>query len=101
MLSSDLLKEAYKEVIQELGSEMDMTIQPNDLKLGDIASQLAQAKGELNTILDRAAREGILKKNEGKIKILNRNAYIKCIGDLPRKIKQLQQQLEPSDEINP
>ena len=99
--SNNLIKEAYAEVMQELGAEMDIVMHSDDLALGNVASQLAQAKGELNTILDRAARQGIIRKNQGRVQILNKDEYIKRVGDLPRKIKQLQQQLEPSNEIIP
>jgi len=94
-----LVNEAFIEVMKELGSELDMVVPTptsNDMALGEVATQLAQAKGELNTILDRAARDRVIKKNEGKIAILNKEEYIKRIGDLPKKIKALQNQMEPA-----
>lgn len=92
-----LVNEAFIEVMKELGSELDMVVPTSDdMALGEIATKLAQAKGELNTILDRAARDRVIKKNEGRIAILNKEEYIKRIGDLPKKIKALQNQMEPA-----
>lgn len=97
MLVKDLIKESLEEVINELGNELEGDeITSSDLALGDISAKLAQAKGELNTILDRAAREGIIAKNDGKISIRNREEYMKRVGGLPKRIKNLQKQLEPS-----
>lgn len=99
MNATELIKEAYTEVMAELESEMsDMTPTDDDQLMGDKSTQLAQAKGELATILDRAAQEGIIKRGE-KTSILNKNEYIKRIGDLPRRIKQLQVELEPDDNL--
>lgn len=92
----------YKEIYDEFMNDMDInsstgpgTINKNDLKQGELAASLAQAKGELNALLDRAARDGILQKNKDKITILQKDEYIKRIGDLPKRIKALQHQLEP------
>lgn len=90
----NLIIEEYNKVIKEL--EDNIPSEENK-ELGDITASLAQAKGELATILDRAFREKVIDKNNGKIKILNREEYLKRVGDLPNKIKQLQQQLEPED----
>ena len=91
-----LVKEAFEEVMKDLGSELEAPFPAShDMALGEVATKLAQAKGELNTILDRAAREGVIKKEGGKVAILNKNEYIKRIGGLPRQIKALQSQLEP------
>lgn len=91
-----LVKEAFEEVMKDLGSELEVPMPTsNDMALGEVATKLAQAKGELNTILDRAAREGVIKKEGGKVAILNKNEYIKRIGNLPKQIKALQNQLEP------
>lgn len=96
MDTNQLIKEAYNEVMQELTLGMDdSNVSQDDISLGDISTQLAQAKGELATILDRAAQEGIIKKGD-KISILNKNEYIRKVGNLPQKIRQLQRQLEPS-----
>ncbi len=94
MLVKTLVNEAFGEVMKELESELDIP-STNDMALGEVATKLAQAKGELNTILDRAARDKVIKKQGGKISILNKEEYIKRLGDLPKQIKALQNQLEP------
>lgn len=92
MNSIRIMEEAFNEVMQDLNmGEPPETLSQNDLSLGDTAAQLAQVKGELSAILDRAYREGIIKKKDGRISILNRDAYTRAVGDLPKKIKQLQQ----------
>lgn len=97
-----LINKAYNEVMNELfmRSGDEHNVSRSDISLGNIASQLAQAKGELSTLLDRAAREGIISNKNGKISIIDKNAWIKAAGDLPQKIKKLQQQLTPDPNIH-
>ncbi len=91
----ELVKEAYTELVKELEAGVD---QPNqlDLDLGDVSTKLAQSKGELATLLDKAERAGIINRANGSIKILKKDDYVRLVGDLPKKIKLLQQRLEPS-----
>jgi hypothetical protein len=67
-----------------------------DRALGTAASKLAQLKGELSTILDRAEREGIIRRKDGKTSIINLPKYSQLIGDLPKRIKALQLRVLPS-----
>lgn len=90
----NLLNEAYNELMHEFQDEPMPS--SSDIKLGDISAQLAQAKGELATIIDRASREGIIRKNDGKIQILKKDLWLKKSGDLPQRIKNLQRQLTPN-----
>jgi len=89
----DLIHEAYNELMEELGSENPPS--RNAINLGNLASQLARSKGELKTLLYKAEQLGIIKQTNGKIAILDKNKYLQVLGDLPRKIKDLQQKLEP------
>jgi hypothetical protein len=97
----EVVKEAYNEVVKELemgmGAGPDTQVIPSkrDSAMGNVSSQLATAKGELATVLDKAERAGIISKKNGKITINNTEQYMKYIGDLPRRIKTLQQKLEP------
>lgn len=97
-----LVNEAYDEMMSELRSDLGFPPEPSrsDISLGNVSSQLAQAKGELSTLLDRATRQGIISRKDGKISIINKNAWIKAVGDLPRKIKNLQNQLTPDPNIH-
>lgn len=91
--AKDVVKEAYIELLKELNEDLE----PNqdDITLGDVTTQLATAKGELATILDRAAREGVIKREGGRVQILKKDQYLQQVGDLPSRIKALQQKLEP------
>ncbi len=93
------IKELAKEVFNELMSELDaadsITPSKNDIQLGGDAAKLAQLKGELSTILGKAERAGAIKRANGKVTIINKEYYGKIIGDLPKRIKALQQSLEP------
>ena len=60
-------------------------------KLANDAAKLAQLKGELSTILDKAERAGVISRGEnGKIRIVKLPEYQKMIGNLPQQIKILQ-----------
>lgn len=91
----ELAKEALNELMYELEADVDTQPTKKDLALGGASAKLAQLKGELNTILDKAEQAGIISKNGGNIKILKKDAYIKYIGELPKQIKALQQKLMP------
>jgi hypothetical protein len=93
-----ILKEAYDEVMKELElSSPKTTPTQDDIELGDLSARLAQYKGELATLLDKATRAGYITRDKnGKIVIKNKVAYMKILGDLPEKIKLLQKELEPS-----
>jgi hypothetical protein len=97
-----LVNEAYNEMMSELHADLELSPEPSrsDISLGNISAQLAQAKGELSTLLDRATRQGIITKKNGKISIIDKDAWIKAVGDLPRKIKDLQNQLTPDPNIH-
>jgi ribosomal protein S20 len=71
-------------------------VSKGDRALGTAASKLAQLKGELSTILDRAEREGIIRRKDGKTSIINLPKYSQLIGDLPKRIKALQLRVLPS-----
>ncbi len=90
-----LIQEAYNEVMRELEPKLPPST-PN-VELGDLSTHLAQFKGELATVLDKASRAGYISRdNTGKIVIKNKEAYNEIVGDLPSRIKVIQQQLEPS-----
>lgn len=100
MLTKELVRECYNELMEELGSDVSTppSPSPSDVDLGDAASQLARTKGELKTILGRAQKLGIIRQDKDKIYILDKNKYLQIVGDMPQKIKSLQQRLEPSEE---
>jgi hypothetical protein len=72
-------------------------------KLANNAAKLAQLKGELATILDKAERSGTISRDKaGKIRIIRLPEYQKMIGNLPQQIKILQQSvLENNNPRNP
>jgi hypothetical protein len=117
-LIKELAEEALKEVMAELGKgapftndqyadrapardtsldspdddsiEKQFNPSKNDKVLGSNAAKLAQLKGELATVLDRAEREKIITRDEnGKVKVLKLPEYQKAIGNLPQEIKAL------------
>lgn len=84
---NNILKEAYSELLTELG-------QPEPAQI------LAEYKGKLAAALDRAQRAGIIKKDDnGKIKIIKKDIWTRMVGDMPKKIKELQQKLTPNYEL--
>jgi hypothetical protein len=107
-ISKDTVRNIAKEAFNEILSEMEIGVSsqpdsfssldddtlaqqvaPNkkDKVLGGDAAKLAQLKGELATVLDRAEREGIINRSEGKTRILRLPQYQQLIGNLPQQIK--------------
>lgn len=96
-----IAEETFNEVMNELSRDASPIDSPEnviptktDKVLGNDAAKLAQLKGELATVLDRAESEGIISRGEeGKIRIIKLPEYQKVIGTLPQQIKILRRKV--------